>query len=128
MPRTKILVYKELEGNAPFITWLDSLPQKSRDKCLRALIRLEHMGRELRRPEADFLRDGICELRVQFGSNKYRILYFFHQRKKDEKDEIVIVSHGFLKNTSKVPVQEIELAIKRKSDYVKNSFLHTLPL
>ncbi|MGO9257708.1 MAG: type II toxin-antitoxin system RelE/ParE family toxin [Bryobacteraceae bacterium] len=34
------------------------------------------MGRELRRPEADFLRDGIYELRVSLRGVHFRILYF----------------------------------------------------
>lgn len=33
------------------------------------------MGHELRRPEADFLRDGIYELRTSLGVLHHRILY-----------------------------------------------------
>lgn len=36
------------------------------------------LGHELRRPEADFLRDGIYELRVSLQGQQYRMLYFFH--------------------------------------------------
>ena len=35
-------------------------------------------GHELRRPEADFLRDGIYELHISLGGVHQRILYFFH--------------------------------------------------
>jgi hypothetical protein len=36
-------------------------------QCYLRLERLREMGHELRRPEADFLRDGIYELRVSLG-------------------------------------------------------------
>lgn len=42
------------------------------------LERLGEVGHELRRPEADFLRDGIYELRVSLRGVHRRILYFFH--------------------------------------------------
>jgi hypothetical protein len=39
--------------------------------------RLRDLGHELRRPEADYLRDGIYELRVGLGSVNHRMLYSF---------------------------------------------------
>jgi phage-related protein len=64
-------------------------------------------GHELRRPAADFLRDGIYELRASYGAVPYRILYFFHGR------DVVVLSHGVTKS-QKVPAGEIERAIARK--------------
>ena len=55
------------------------------------LERLHELGHELRRPEADLLRDGIYELRVALQGMNYRMLYFFHGR------EAVVVSHGIIK-------------------------------
>ena len=49
------------------------------------------MGHELRRPEADFLRDGIYELRVSRRGVHRRILYFFHGK------FAAVVSHGLVK-------------------------------
>lgn len=65
---------------------------KAQDKCYLRLERLREMGRELRRPEADFLRDGIYELRVSLGCVHHRILYFFHGAMA------AVVSHGFAKD------------------------------
>jgi phage-related protein len=70
-------------------------------------MRLSEMGHELRRPEADYLRDDIYELRTGLGSVNYRVLYFFHGRNE------AVVSHGFTKE-AEVPSREIEQAIKRK--------------
>jgi phage-related protein len=76
------------------------------------------MGHELRRPEADFLRDGIYELRATLQSVNYRVLYFFHGR------EAVILSHGLVKERA-VPPLEIERAIMRKRRFEANPRLHT---
>lgn len=60
MPNVEVIFFQEEEGKSPaLIEWLDDLSQKARLKCLARLKRLEDMGHELRRPEADYLRDGI---------------------------------------------------------------------
>ncbi len=60
MPTAEVIFFQETEAKTPpLIEWLDGLPQKARIKCLVRLKRLEDLGHELRRPEADYLRDGI---------------------------------------------------------------------
>jgi phage-related protein len=78
VPRTTVVLYSEEDGACPFLEWLDELPVKAQAKCLLRLERLRELGHELRRPEADFLRDGIYELRISLRHIQYRILYFFH--------------------------------------------------
>lgn len=55
--------------------------------------------------------DGLYEIRVQSGSDIYRIFCFFDQ------GQLVIVTNGFQKKTQKTPRQEIELALKIKAEY-----------
>jgi phage-related protein len=107
MPPTELLVFREANGRIPLEEWLDALPAKARAKCLNYMRLLAISGHELRRPAADFLRDGIHELRASYGTVQYRILYFFHGR------DIVVLSHGVTKR-QKVPDAEIERAIARK--------------
>jgi len=78
----------------------------------------EGSGHELRRPEADFLQDGIYELRVGLQHVNYRMLYFFHGL------AAAVVSHGLVKETE-VPAKEIEKAIERKRDFEKDPKAHT---
>ncbi len=68
MSKTRVSLYREEDGSCPFIEWFDKLPAKVQDKCYLRLERLREMGHELRRPEADFLRDGIYELRASLAS------------------------------------------------------------
>ncbi len=59
MPRAQVIFYRERDGRVPIRDWLDGQNVKVRTKCLARLARLEELGHELRRPEADHLRDGI---------------------------------------------------------------------
>lgn len=65
MPKTTVVFYQDDPDKVPVLDWLDSLPTKALDKCRVRIERLRDLGHELRRPEADFLRDGIYELRVR---------------------------------------------------------------
>lgn len=98
--------------------WLDRLTAKAQDKCLARLKRLEDLGHELRRPEADYLRDGIYELRVGLQGVQYRTLYFFHGK------AAAIVSHGIVKERQ-VPPKEIDRAVERKKKFTANPRRHT---
>jgi phage-related protein len=118
MPKTRIIFFKEESGEIPIIDWLDELPAKAQDKCLAKLRRLEEMGHELRRPEADFLRDEIYELRVGLQGIHYRMLYFFHG------DKAVVISHGLVKERT-VPPREIDRAIERKALFKASPKRHT---
>ena len=75
-------------------------------------------GHELRRPLADFLRDGIYELRVRKGRVNYRILYFFHGR------SLAILGHALTKE-DKVPRTDIERAIRRKKAFEADPARHS---
>lgn len=114
----EIIFYKE-EASIPALEFLDEIPKKASEKGEVKLERLAELGNNLRRPEADFLRDGIYELRWQLQGIQYRLLYFFHGR------EAVILSHGIIKKESEVPPKEIDLAIKRKIIFEKDPENHS---
>lgn len=53
---------------------MDALPAKVREKAFFRIQRLAELAHELRRPEADLLRDGIHELRIGMRGQNYRVL------------------------------------------------------
>lgn len=55
--------------------------------------------------------DGLYEIRVQLGSDIFRIFCFFDQ------GQLVVLANGFQKKTQKTPKKEIESALKIKSEY-----------
>ena len=118
MPKTKVVFYKEDDGSVPILEWLDSLPERAVDKCTVRIERLRELGHELRRPEADLIRNGIHELRVRLQHVNYRILYFFHG------NVAAIISDGLMKE-EKVPRTEIDLAIQRKKRFEGDPERHT---
>ena len=64
MAAAQVFYFQEDDATVPIVRWLEELHRKVRQKCLVRLARLEAMGHELRRPEADYLRDDIYELRA----------------------------------------------------------------
>src|SRR2546425_6102991 len=121
MPKTQVVFYQESDGQAPVVNWLRDLlktNEKAWAHCRARIELLAQFGHELRRPAADYLRDGIYELRAKQGHVQYRILYFFHQR------QIAILAHSLTKEDT-VPSVEIERAIKQKKLFESNPRKHT---
>lgn len=118
MSTISVVFYKESDGTAPVLDWLDTLPVKAQDKCRIKIERLCELGHELRRPEADLLRDGIYELRIGLQGINYRILYFFHGR------TAAVLTHGLMKERV-VPSREIDVALARKRRFEQEPERHT---
>lgn len=68
MPQASIQLFREKKGDVPFDTWLRELQEthpKVFAKIAHAVLELERLGCEARRPLSDVLRDGIYELRIK---------------------------------------------------------------
>lgn len=117
MPETEVAIFAEADGSAPLLEWLDTLPAKARIKCVERVQRLRQFGHEMRRPLADYLRDGVYELRVRHMRINYRILYFFAGRR-------AILSHGLTKER-RVPRREIDRAVARRDQFTAAPDKHT---
>ena len=121
MPQTRLLFFREPDGLAPAWEWLKDLrarEPRAYAKCAVRIRRLAEMGHELRRPEADLLRDGIYELRARAGTVNYRILYFFHGR------NVAVLAHAITKD-NEIPPVEINRALARKMAFVAHPEIHT---
>jgi phage-related protein len=86
--------------------------QKVKDKILWTLKLIE----EVQFVPETYLKhltgtDGIYEVRVQSGSDIFRILCFF------DDDKLIVLANGFQKKTQKTPKEEIKRAIKIKAEY-----------
>jgi len=111
VPKTQVVFYA-VENVSPTLEWLDDVPDNARDKLVYRIRRLEEAGHELRRPEADYLRDSIYELRVRHQRVNYRLLYFFNKG-------VAIVAHGCTKE-GVVDTGDIDRAIARRKVYLAN--------
>jgi phage-related protein len=118
MPSVNVVFYREDDGSVPVADWSARLLRKAKIKCVERLERLKQIGHEIRRPEADYLRDGIYDLRVRFQSLHYRLLHFYHGR------TTIVLAHGLTKERM-VPVREIEVALARKARFEADPDSHT---
>lgn len=107
-----ICFYLDRRGQSPIDAFLDSLRNKDRSKVQGVISHLEREGPDLRRPYADHVRGKIRELRIPYGRNQYRILYFFHDRGQ------IVLLHAFAKKGWKLPEQGIRMAEWRMRDWV----------
>ena len=120
VPKTQVVFFQDADGRAPVREWLRELRRSdahAHAKCVARVERLAELGHELRRPEADYLRDGIYELRARKGHVNYRILYFFHGR------QVVVLAHALTKEDA-VPAPDIQRAVTRKSLVEKDPKTH----
>ena len=90
-------------------------PEKIKEKIDYVLFVVTHANRV---PEK-FLKHiegqkGLYEIRVEAGSNIFRIFCCF------DKGKIIVLFNGFQKKTQKTPKQEIEMAVKLMNGYFDN--------
>ena len=104
--------YQSESSRYPVEDFIDSLDTKSRARVARTLDLLEEFGIDLGMPYARHLEKQLWELRVRHSRNRYRIIYFL------ATGETFVLLHGFTKKTGPVPRAEIELAEKRRKDYL----------
>ncbi len=116
--KIRVVFYQEDDGSVLVLEWLDTIPLRARHKCFVRIERLGELGYELHRPEADYLRDGIYELRIRLQRTNYRILYFFH------REAAVVLAHGLTKKRE-VPSPGIGKAVERKKKFADSPRRHT---
>jgi len=121
VPPTTVVFFQDDDGSAPVGLWLAELrlaEPRAFAKCVVRLERLRELGHELRRPEADTLRDGIHELRARLGHVHYRILYSMHGR------VVAVLLHAMAKE-GVVPEADIDLAVVRRRGFARDPDGHT---
>ncbi|WP_416864281.1 MAG: type II toxin-antitoxin system RelE/ParE family toxin [Imperialibacter sp.] len=103
----KVIFYKD---------YFESFFLKQSDKVQKKIIWTINLIEEIKGISETYLKhikgtDGLYEVRVQTGSNIYRIFCFF------DGGQLVVLMNGFQKKTQKTPRAEIEKALKIKQEY-----------
>jgi phage-related protein len=112
--RRAVIFYTTKEGKCPVRDFLDSLQGKAAQKVAWVLSLLEDLEVV---PSTYFKKltgsEEIWECRVQFGSNAYRLFCFFIS------EGIVVLTHGLVKKSQKIPKHEIEKAEAYRQDFLR---------
>ncbi|MEO2126617.1 MAG: type II toxin-antitoxin system RelE/ParE family toxin [Christiangramia sp.] len=96
------------------IDFVESLDEKSKKKILYNIDKAKYVNDPKLFKK---LNDNIWEFRTKFGKIQYRLFAFWD--KSDNKETLVISTHGIIKKVSKVPKAEIDKAEKIRTDYLK---------
>lgn len=89
---------------------------KQRDKVKAKIVWTFDLIEDLEKVPETYLKhmentEGLFEIRVQQGSDIFRIFCFF------DKGQLVVLANGFQKKTQKTPKNEIDKALKIKKEY-----------
>lgn len=92
---------------------------KQRDKVRDKIIWTLELIEDIQKIPETYLKhientDGLYEIRVQHGSDIFRIFCFFDQGR------LVILMNAFQKKSQKTPKKEIDKALKIKEEYEKS--------
>ncbi len=108
-----IQFYRTASGSCPVEDHLDSLTDAKVTQItwvLRLIREIDHIP--LRYFKKLVNTDDIWEVRVDVAKNTFRLLGFFYGK------ELIILTNSFQKKSQKTPKKEIELAEKRKKEYL----------
>ena len=89
---------------------METLKEKEQEKVQYGLLLLKTQDR-LPKKFVKLIRDGIYELRTEYGGNIYRVFFIFDDGK------IVVLFNGFQKKTQKTPPGEIARAERIMTEY-----------
>ncbi|MFH1897021.1 MAG: type II toxin-antitoxin system RelE/ParE family toxin [Candidatus Desantisbacteria bacterium] len=110
-----IIFYRKESGRSPIEDFITECSEQEKLETIAHLDTLSQLGFEARRPLVDYLEDGIYELRVRVMKKQLRVLYFFFHQNK------IIVANAFVKKSTKIYINEIEIAKRIREDYTRRN-------
>ena len=108
----KVVFFKTETGNEPVREWLKEL-SKEDCKVIGTDILTVQYAWPVGKPLVDNLGDGIWEVRSRLDNRIARTLFAM-------VDQEIVLLHGFIKKQQQTPQDELELAKKRKKQYLQN--------
>ncbi|UMY64490.1 MULTISPECIES: type II toxin-antitoxin system RelE/ParE family toxin [unclassified Flavobacterium] len=102
-----------LEEAANFLSGLD-------EKTVRKVLYNIDLAEQTNDPRIfKKLQKDIWEFRTKYAGIQVRLLAFWD--KNDHKKTLVVATHGFIKKVDKVPISEIDRAVRLRNNYLNRS-------
>jgi phage-related protein len=111
--RVPAIFYRTDAGGEPVRDWLKALT-KHEKRAIGEDIKTVELGWPIGMPVTKPLGDGLHEVRTQLGSNRIARVVFYV-----DKQQRMVLLHGFVKKTKKMPDEDLELARKNKAKHEK---------
>jgi len=109
-----VLYYEDESGHESVVEEIGGFPKKAQAKILRFIDLMEAEGPARR--GADYtgpIEGDLWELRIDSGSDRFRVLYFAVVNKT------VVLLRAVLKKTGRTPPAEKSTALRRRADFLR---------
>ena len=107
----RVIFYRSASGKCHIEKFVEDLPVEDAEEVVASIAALRELGNKARRPLADYLEDGIYELRARRLKKQFRVLYTFAGR------QTILLLTGFVKKSKAVPIQRLKKAKALRKDY-----------
>jgi phage-related protein len=107
--RVPAIFFRTLAGGESVREWLKSLPLVEDRKRIGADIKTVEFGWPIGMPTCRPLGSGLYEVRTDLSHNRIaRVIFYIDQESR------MVLLHGFIKKTQKMPDEDLEIARKNK--------------
>ncbi len=107
--KLKVRFYKTGSGTEPVRKWLQSLPSAHK-KAIGEDIKTVQFGWPLGMPLVEKIKPFLWEVRSKFPNGIARVLFTID-------GTVMILLHGFIKKSQKIPKNELKTALSRLKEY-----------
>lgn len=101
----KVVFYRTERGSEPVREWLKKLPREDR-KIIGEEIKTVQFGWPIGMPLVRKLDAGLWEIRSKLGDRIARVIFTIYEN-------FIVLLHGFIKNSQKIPINDLKLAKER---------------
>jgi phage-related protein len=102
-----------------FLEEADEFISKLDPKSIKKIIYIIDLAEQTNDPKLlKNLQNDIWEFRTKYGGLQIKLLAFWD--KTDNKETLVVATHGFIKKVDKIPKNKIDRAIRLKDNYFNN--------
>lgn len=108
-----VVFFRTEVGNEPVREWLQRLSREDKKKIGADILSIQYAW-PVGKPLVDHLGEGMWEIRSNLKDRIARTLFIV-------VDEEIVLLHGFIKKERKTPKSDLDLAKKRKSQYLQFS-------
>jgi phage-related protein len=107
-----VVFYQTRANNEPVRDWLKTLPKEDCKIIGKDILKVQFRW-PVGKPLVDNLGEGVWEIRSRLPNRIARVLFAV-------VDEEIVLLHGFIKKQQQTPQDELNLAYKRKKEYLEN--------